>query len=252
MMTPMPAPAAAVTRALMRLAHRAHLVRPPHNELLRDNHAHFGAFNQDRPLSEYEFCVVDTELTGLSPRSDEIVSIGAVRVKELSITAESFYTLVAPRREMPKTATMIHRITPEMLREAPRLREVFPGFLKFCGNALIVGHNVGLDISFLNRAAMDILGGKLRTPCIDTMRLAQVHQEELWENYYDQFDATVSYQLYDLSTRYGLPAFNQHNALYDAMQTAYLFLFLVKKLRSGGIETLRDLYMAGRSWRWYF
>lgn len=245
MMTPAPAPVAALARVFGRFA------RPPRSELLRANHAHFEAFDQNRPLADYEFCVVDTELTGLSPASDEIVSIGAVRIRDLSITADSFYTLVAPRGPVPKVATMIHRITPGMLHDAPRLREVFPDFLRFCGGALVVGHNVGLDISFLDRAARDILGGKLRTPCIDTMRLAQVYQQELWENYYDQFDATVSYQLGHLCKNYGLPTFDQHNALYDAMQTAYLFLFLVKKLRSGGINTLRDLYMAGRSWRWY-
>lgn len=225
---------------------------PPENPVLRDNARYFEAFNQDRPLTDYEFCVLDTELTGLSPRKDEIVSIGVVRIKNLSITANSYYSLVAPRGELPKLSTMIHRITPQMLKNAPRLRTIFPEVLSFCGNALIVGHNIGLDMSFLNRAAVDILGGRLHTPCLDTMRLAQIYQQELWENYYDQFDGQLSYQLYDLSDRYGLPSFNQHNALYDAMQTAYLFLFLVKKLRSGGIKTLRDLYMAGRSWRWYF
>ncbi|MBU1003883.1 MAG: 3'-5' exonuclease [Proteobacteria bacterium] len=225
---------------------------PPKNQLLRANAEHFTSFDQDRPLQDYEFCVLDTELTGLAPRTDEIVSIGVVRIKNLSITANSYYSLVAPRGELPKLSTMIHRITPQMLKGAPRLRTIFPEVMSFCGNALIVGHNIGLDMSFLNRAAMDILGGKLHTPCLDTMRLAQIYQQELWESYYDQFDGQVSYQLYDLSDRYGLPSFNQHNALYDAMQTAYLFLFLVKKLRSGGVKTLRDLYMAGRSWRWYF
>ncbi len=224
----------------------------PGNLYLKRQRAVFSRLDQDRPLTDYEFCVLDTELTGLNPRRDEIVSLGAVRVSNLSITAESFYSLVAPRRGLPKVSTMIHRITPQMLVEAPRLRAVFPRFLDFCGNSLIVGHNVGLDMSFLNRAATRILGGRLRIPCVDTMRLAQIHQQELWENYYDQYDGQVSYQLYDLSRRYNLPAFNQHNALYDAMQTAYLFLYLVKKLDSGGVRTLRDLYLAGRSWRWYF
>ncbi|NJB68086.1 DNA polymerase-3 subunit epsilon [Desulfobaculum xiamenense] len=218
---------------------------------LAQNRERFASLDQDRPLAEYEFTVLDTELTGLSPRTDEIVSIGAVRIRGLTITADSFYTLVAPRGRVPKVATMIHRITPQMLEGAPRLREVFPSLLDFLGDSLIVGHNVGLDMSFLNRASLDILGGRLRTPCVDTMRLAQVYRQERWENYYDQFDSRVSYQLGDLSRSFGLPAFDQHNAFHDAMQTAYLFLFLVKKLRSGGIETLRDLYMAGRSWRWY-
>ena len=226
--------------------------RRPGSEELRRHEKRFEHVDQDKPLTDYEFCVVDTELTGLSPRSNEIVSVGAVRIRELSITAESYYTLVAPKGEVPKTSTMIHRITPGMLEGAPRLRQIFGDFLEFCGGALVVGHNIGLDMSFLNRASVHILGGKLRTPCIDTMRLAQIHQQELWENYYDQYDGQVSYQLYDLSRRYGLPSFNQHNALYDAMQTAYLFLYLVKKLNAGGIKTLRDLYLAGRSWRWYF
>jgi DNA polymerase-3 subunit epsilon len=244
-MTAAPAPVAALARVFARLG------RAPQSELLRANHDRFTTFDQDRPLAEYEFCVVDTELTGLAPASDEIVSIGAVRIRDLSITADSFYTLVAPRGPVPKAATMIHRLTPDMLCGAPRLREAFPAFLRFCDGALLVGHNVGLDLSFLNRAARAILGGRLRTPCIDTMRLAQVYRQELWENYYDQFDGSVSYQLGQLCRDYGLPAFDEHNALYDAMQTAYLFLFLVKKLRSGGIVTLRDLYLAGRSWRWY-
>ena len=43
------------------------------------------------------------------------------------------------------------------------------------------------------------------------------------------------------------PKFKPHDALEDALQTAYLFLFLVKKMKSGGIRTLRDLYQAGRN-----
>lgn len=228
------------------------LAGKPEHDLLAENRDHFTGFDQHKPLTDYEFVVFDTELTGLSPRSDEIVSIGAVKIRNFQISADSFYTLVAPRRDIPKTSTLIHRITPSQVKDAPRLRAVLPKFLKFCGKALLVGHNVGMDMSFLNRAAVDILGGKLHSPCVDTMRLAQVYQAELWENYYDKYDGGISYQLGDLTEKYGLPSFNLHNALHDSMQTAYLFLFLVKKLHSGGIETLHDLYMAGRSWRWYF
>lgn len=225
--------------------------KEPENDLLRDNERYFGSFKQTKKLMDCEFCVVDTELTGLSPRSDAIVSIGAVRIKHLSITAESFYTLVAPGRDIPKKSAVIHRITPEMLDSAPDIEEALPEFIRFCGKSLLVGHNIGLDMSFLNRAAKRVMGGKLRTPCLDTMRLAQIYQQELWENYYDRYNSHISYQLGDLSERYGLPNFNQHNALYDAMQTAYLFLYLVKKLNSGGVRTLKDLFEAGRSWRWY-
>ncbi len=227
---------------------------PPPNPMLTQYESMFTDFDQKRPLADYEFVVLDTELTGLSPRTDEVVSLGAVKIRNFQITADSFYTLVAPKAAIPKVSTLIHRITPDQVKDSPRLRQVLPKFLTFCGKALFVGHNVGLDMSFLNRSARDILGGKLQTPCLDTMRLAMVYEAELWETQaeYEKYNTSVSYQLGDLTDKYGLPSFNQHNALYDAMQTAYLFLYLVKKLHSGGIETLHDLYMAGRSWRWYF
>lgn len=224
---------------------------PEPHPLLKQIERYFKEFNQNKKLTDYEFVVMDTELTGLSPRQDEIVSIGAIKIKNFMITAESFYTLVAPKIDIPKTSTLIHRITQSQVAGAPRLRETLPKFLEFCGAALIVGHNIGMDMQFLNRAAPNILGGRLKTPCLDTMRLSQIYDAEQWENYYDRYDTSVSYQLGDLSRKFGLPAFDQHNSLYDAMQTAYLFLFLVKKLHSGDIRTLKDLYLAGRSWRWY-
>jgi DNA polymerase III subunit epsilon len=226
--------------------------RKPKHPLLAGAAEHFATLDQNQPLSNYEFVVLDTELTGLSHRRDEIVSIGAVRIRDLSIVpGEQFYSLVEPRIPLPKKSTLIHRITPQQVQGRPRLRQVLPELMEFIGNAFIVGHYVGLDISFLNSAARDIIGEKLVTPCLDTMRLAQVYQEALFECYYDRYQKHISYNLKDLSKHHGLPLFPQHNALQDAMQTAYLFLFLAKKLKDFNVLTLRQLYLAGRSWRWY-
>ncbi len=226
--------------------------RHPRHPRLAAAAEHFRNLDQNQPLEKYEFVVLDTELTGLSARQDEIVSIGAVRIRDLSIVpGEQFYTLVEPRIPLPKKSTLIHRITPEQVKGRPRLRQVLPQLLDFVGNAFIVGHYIGLDIGFLNRAAKTILGEKMNTPCLDTMRLAQVYQEALFESYYDRYQKHISYNLRDISKYYCLPTFPQHNALQDALQTAYLFLFLVKKLKTFNVHTLRQLYMAGRSWRWY-
>jgi DNA polymerase III subunit epsilon len=232
---------------------RALFSGPSEHPVLGRNNELFSRLDQNRPIESFDFVVLDTELTGMNPDKDEIVSIGAVKIHDLAIAPSSiFHTLVHPRGAMPKKSTLIHRITPEEVREAPRLHQVLPDLLEFCEGCLIVGHHVGLDMSFINRALKEVLGGVLRTPCLDTMRLAKIHDEELWVNYYDQFNLTVSYNLRDLAVRYGLPCFPEHDAMQDALQTAYLFLFLVKKLRRGSIRTLKDLYLAGRSWRWYF
>ena len=226
--------------------------RPLH-PLIAANREAFRHVDHDRPLAECRFTVLDTELTGLDAVKNEIVSIGAVRLEGLSIRADqAFSRLVKPLRAMPKVSTLIHRITPAQVREAPDLAEILPAFVEFLDGTLVVGHHIGLDMAFLNKACRKILGGNLANPCLDTLRMARIFRAEQWEHYYERYDLKVSYALSDLAAEFGLPRFPAHNALDDAMQTAYLFLYLVKKLKDGGIVTLRDLYEAGRSWRWYF
>ncbi len=228
------------------------LGRAPWHPALRESREFFQGFDQDIPLDECEFTVLDTELTGMDHRRDEIVSIGAVRIRGMAIQpGANWYAVVRPSC-LPKTCTLIHRITPSEVEDAPELSDVLPEFADYLGQSLIVGHHVGMDAAFLNRACKRILGGPMANPCLDTMRLAQVYEEERWVSYYDRYNLRVSYNLTDLAVQYGLPSFPAHNALSDAMQTAYLFLFLVRKLRSGYVHTLKDLYDMGRSWRWYF
>lgn len=225
--------------------------RPPH-PILQSIRAGLAGFDQNARLEDVTFTVLDTELTGLDHRRDEIVSLGAVRIRNMTIQpADSFYSLVKPSK-LPKVSTLVHRITPSEVRSAPPLEAVLPDFVEFLGPTLLVGHHIGLDMGFLNRACTGILDGKLANPCLDTLLLARIYEEERWINYYDRFDTMVSYTLADLGVRYGIPSFTAHHALTDALQTAHLFMFLVRKLRQGGVTTLRDLHALGRSWRWYF
>ncbi|MGE4552349.1 MAG: PolC-type DNA polymerase III [Desulfovibrionaceae bacterium] len=218
---------------------------------LAENHARFAERDRQafhaRLLEDIDFAVLDTELTGMDPARDEIVSIGAVRVRGLRLDPrDGFYALARPEAEQPRVATLIHRLTPEMLRAAPPVAEVLPGLLDWLGDSLIVGHHVGLDMAFLNRALRRHYGAGLRTPCLDTMRLAQAFQEDRWENRYDAFNLKISYNLAALAETYGLPKLPAHNAWADALQAAYLFLFLVRKLRSGRLRTLHDLHQTAK------
>lgn len=224
--------------------------RLPELQRLRE---HFQTLNQDRPLTEYEFTVLDTELTGFSPRRDEIVSVGAVRIRNLRIDPnQTFFTLVRPRMDLPRLSTLVHHITPGEVVRAPRLEEILPDLVEFCGTSLLVGHHVGLDMSFLNRALRREYGAGFNTPCLDTMQLARAYEQRLWEGFYDQFNMKVSYHLPDLAEAFGLPAFTAHHALADALQTAYLFLYLARKLFAMGqagprrTPSLRDLHRAAK------
>jgi len=219
---------------------------PPHPLLIRNREA-FARFDQSRSLADYTFVVCDTELTGFDRKRDEIISIGAVLVRDLQIDlGATFHQYIRPRNIEHTQATLIHRITPQQLMEAPSLAEVLPAFVEFMGNSLMVGHFIALDMDFLNRAARKVLGGTLSNPGIDTMRMAQGYRRVLNGHFQDEEDRSCSYALEDLAKEYSLPMFKPHDALEDAMQTAYLFLFLLKKFRRGGLLTLKDIYQAGR------
>ncbi len=219
--------------------------------LLVENKEKFSDFSHNNPLRDYSFVVFDTELTELNRRRGEIVSIGAVRIKGLQIELnDTFYQHVKPKKMSHTEATLIHRITPEELKLAPEIEEVVPQFVKFLGRSLIVGHCINIDMDFLDSACRRLLGGPLRNPTIDTMRLARGYQRTLYGRYHDQGGKEGNYNLQDLTRKFQLPVFEAHNALEDAMQTAYLFLFLVKKIRTGGMETLKDLCQACQTGSW--
>ncbi len=224
-------------------------LHPKHPALQRNN-ALFADFDQGRPLATYSFVVFDTELTGLNKRRDQIISIGAVLVRNLQIElSQTFYRLIRPDRIVPNQATLVHRITPEELKRAPPMEMVLPEFLEYCGDALLVGHFVALDVHFLNRACRRNLGGLVANPTVDTMRLARAYLQARCHDYFGGCDQSRSYNLDVLSEEFGLPRFKPHNALEDALQTAYLFLYLLKKMKQGSITTLKELYQAGRDIR---
>ena len=79
----------------------------------KQNADYFSAFDPNRAIGDYEFVVFDTELTGLSPRRDEIVSIGAVRIKELQIIVDDYFYSHSQTIKTTYTAgTFIHRTGP--------------------------------------------------------------------------------------------------------------------------------------------
>lgn len=230
-----------------RLLNIARWFQRPH-PLLVGNKDRFRDFTQSRPLSEYTFVVFDTELTGLNQRNDEIISIGAVKIVNLQIELDqAFHQYIRPKNLDHTKSTLVHRITPEQLRTMPTIGEVLPEFIRFCNDSLLVGHYVAMDVNFINKACREELGGTISNPSVDTMRMAQGYKEAKFMETHGHGNVSTSYNLNDLGEEFGLPLFKPHDALEDALQTAYLFLYLVKKMKQGRIRTLKELYEAGRN-----
>ncbi len=236
---------------MLRILRKIGWIKQPH-DLISRNRAFFKNFDKSRPLSDYRFVVFDTELTGLKNNKDEIIAIGGVRINNLQIDlGDTFHCYIRPEKLDHTKATLVHKITPEQLKIVPPLAEVLPQFLSFVGTDLLVGHFIGLDMGFLNAATRKLYSGTLANSCLDTLRMAQIYKRVILGRYHENSTSSKdSYNLQSLSIEFNLPFFDAHDALEDALQTAYLFIFLAKKMQKYGVVSLRDLYSAGRGINW--
>jgi DNA polymerase III subunit epsilon len=182
------------------------------------------------PLFEVPFCVLDIETTGGSPSSLGITEIGAQRYRGGALEAE-FGTLVNPGLPIPPFITVLTGITQAMVIEAPRLAEALPAFLEFLGDAVIVGHNVRYDLSFLDAAARHHGYGRLENKSVDTLGLARRLVGGDARNF----------KLVTLAAHFRSPVTPNHRALDDVRATAHVFWSLVEQAGTVGATHLEDL-----------
>jgi DNA polymerase-3 subunit epsilon len=187
------------------------------------------------PLHAVTFCVLDLETTGASANTCEITEIGAVKYLGGQVVG-TYQTLVNPGTGIPPFITILTGITEAMVCEAPRIEAVLPSFLEFCRDAVLVGHNVRFDLSFLDAAARRLsypLAGTepLSRRVVDTVGLAR---RLIRSEVRDLTLATLAVYLRS-------PFAPTHRALDDAKATAHVFHTLLERAGSLGVTGLDDL-----------
>ena len=102
----------------------------------------------DIPLEEAEFCIVDTETTGLSARSNYIIEIGMVRVSKLKIV-ETYHSLINPGKSIPYFITNLTGISDDDVYNAPFFEDILDDISGFIGERVLIAHNLHFDKGFL-------------------------------------------------------------------------------------------------------
>ena len=184
------------------------------------------------PLCDVTFCVLDLETTGGDRNNDVITEIGAIKVRGGQCLG-TFQTLVNPGRAIPPSITILTGISDAMVVPAPRVEQVLPTLQEFCGDAVIVGHNVRFDVAFLDAALRRSNRPILRNINIDTLALARRLVR----------DEVPDCRLGTLASRFRLNHQPSHRALDDALATADLLHFLLERASSFGVLGLDDLQM---------
>ena len=170
------------------------------------------------PAQEKEadsYVAIDLETTGLDPKHDKIIEIGAVLVIDGEIK-ETFSTFVNPRRELDGRIRELTGITGEMTAGAPDIGDVIGRVVELCRDLPLLGHHIIFDYSFLKRAAVN-KGLVFEKSGIDTLTLCRRFMPEEEKK-----------NLENASRYYGIKQTDAHRALADAL-TAHLLYRNVKR-----------------------
>ncbi len=107
----------------------------------------------DTGWRDARWCAVDLELTGLDPRRDEIIAIGAVPIDAGRIVLGGvYYSLVRPGRAPGRGSVVIHKLREADLVGAPALDRALDGLLAVLGGRVPVFHTGWVEAAFLGRA----------------------------------------------------------------------------------------------------
>lgn len=192
------------------------------------------------PWRQAHWCAVDLELTGLNPRSDEIIAIGAVPIDDGALVlGKSFYTLARPDRPPRGPAVLIHKLVSGELADAPPISEAIDELLDAMAGRVPVFHTAMVERAFLGRELRRL---RLRLP-------ADADTEVLGRQWLRERDgATPSgISLGRLAQTLGQPTEPQHHALGDALTTAQVFIALASHLDALEAQTVESLRAAGQT-----
>ena len=187
--------------------------------------------NKEYNLFDQEYVVYDTETTGLNSGTDQMIEIGAVKVKNDEII-DRFDELIACPTPLPKIITELTNITDEMLEGKDSEENVTKRFLEFIGDLPLVAHNAQFDISFVTSAVKKYNLKEFNNTVIDTMGMARNMYPE-WRNH------KLSTLVKNLEVEWDED--KHHRADYDCEGTSKCFYKMLYELKRQNIKTTIDL-----------
>jgi DNA polymerase III epsilon subunit family exonuclease len=180
-------------------------------------------------LARAGFVVFDLETTGAKTPPCRVTEIGAYRVKNGAIV-EEFHSLVNPEMPIPFFISLLTGITDEMVRSAPKFNELADAFLRFIGDSVLVAHNAGFDMRFLNHEVGRLYEDyRLGNPSLCTVQLSRKLLPDI-ENH----------KLKTLAEHFSVALVNHHRANEDAYATARIFINLLDQLQTRGVRDLGE------------
>lgn len=183
-------------------------------------------------LENEEVVVLDVESTGVDVTEDEVVQIAAIKVNSLGKVVDKFEKFIKPTKELG-SSVYVHGFTKEFLEENGEDGvKVFKELLTFIGSGVIVGHNVGYDVSIIDS------------------NMKRLNMEGLgYINYYDTLEMSrkfypslKNHKLEYLSKYFNVENESTHNAMDDILATKDILMSIIRKNITPNLRGRVDVY----------
>lgn len=181
-----------------------------------------------------EVVSIDCETTGFDTRTDDIVSIAAIKIRGSRILAsEAFRAVVKPEARLSAEAIKVHQLRRVDVAEGRPIREVMRELLTFVGARPLVGYWIDFDCRMLDKPLFDMLAIHLPNRRIEVSSL-------YWDRKYGDAPpgTTVDLSFAAIMADLDLPPLAQHDAFNDALLAAEMYVVL-KDMAARGIRIPR-------------
>ncbi len=182
-------------------------------------------------IGEQTFCsdvvIVDLETTGLNARLSEIIEIGAAKLHHGEIT-QRFHSYVKPEKSISAEVSELTGIDDTKLLNEKSINEVFPEFLEFIGNEIVVFYNESFCFDFCAETAKK-LKVSFKNSRIDTLELARLLLN------------LKKYTLNQVADELQIAHTQRKNIMDDIVVDTKIYLKLIKMLKDKGIVHMHEI-----------
>src|SRR5262245_26380780 len=169
-----------------------------------------------------ELVSIDCETTGLDVKKDQILSVGAIKVKgDTILTSQRLEFLVQPKEPVSEQTILIHHIRPVDLQAAVPVDDAIRSVLEFVGPRPLIGYFLQFDIAMLNKYVRPLIGTTLPNP---TIEVSSLYYD--WRAAQAPLGGNIDLRFETIRQRLDLPRRGAHDAFNDALLSAMMYLRL--------------------------
>ncbi|MEO5924278.1 MAG: 3'-5' exonuclease [Bryobacteraceae bacterium] len=194
-------------------------------------------WTDETPVDEVRFILLDSETTGLDPRKDRLITIGAVSVIAGDILLEDGYESML-KIQYNSSAVTVHGVTREESQAGIEEPQALEEFMDYLRDGIIVGHHIKHDVDTFDVGYERHWGFQMSNRSLDTMALALRLEAD---GAFAGQDPFRSFSLDELCDRFGVIPHDRHTAPGDAFMTALVFQRLLRYAKHAGRITLGQL-----------